>query len=456
MKVNIVISKAQKGEFSNIKLGYTDSNDNEIGVPLNIDFKNLYKFTKQKNGLAFDVFMLGCYVYGIDILLSRKDFSTNGWSRDITVEFPVESTETFNNGKDDLQHLLSFLTGDNWKISFVKREISNLYILKTRGKVYTDDYRKSFKKVSLFSGGLDSLVGIIDHLSSSKDKLILVSHYDSIFKGAKSDQDKVHKILSHKFIRQYHLIQTRVDLSGKDSNGKALNSESTLRSRSFLFLCQGIFVAHSVGNNIGVFIPENGTISLNHPLTPSRRSSCSTRTAHPHYLMKVVNFISKLGLDNTVTNEYETKTKGEMLEQCNDRNTLLETYKSSCSCAKRGTRKDIRDVMYGTNHCGICMPCIYRRVALHKIGIDNEIMGTNIFKPKKYPLKKLPDIPAFLDFMKKIFTVDDIERNLLVNGSLPLEKVTDYAKVVIRTRLEINQWIRDKGSVEIKNILGIK
>jgi hypothetical protein len=98
MKVKIVIPKAQKGEFSKIKLGYTDPEDNEILVPLNIEFENLYMITKQKNGLTFDLFLLGCYVYGIDILLSRKEFSINGWTRDIEVEFPVESPEIFDNG----------------------------------------------------------------------------------------------------------------------------------------------------------------------------------------------------------------------------------------------------------------------------------------------------------------------------------------------------------------------
>jgi 7-cyano-7-deazaguanine synthase in queuosine biosynthesis len=456
MKVSIIISKAQKGEFSKIKLGYTGPDDNEILVPLNIEFENLYKITKQKNGLTFDLFLLGCYVYGIDILLLRKEFSINGWTRDIDVEFPVESPEIFEAGKDDLERLLSFLTGDNWKISFIKRDIKILYILKARGKVFTDEYRKSFNKISLFSGGLDSLVGVINQLSNSKNKLVLVSHYDSIFKGAKSDQDKVHRILLRKYPRRYHLIQTRVDLSGNDSSGNEINTETTLRARSFLFLCQAVFVAHSIGDSLQILIPENGTISLNHPLTPSRRSSCSSRTAHPYYLNKYVDFISNLGLNHSIKNDYETKTKGEMLEECNDRETLLETYKNTCSCAKRGTRKDIRDIMTGTNHCGICMPCIYRRVALHKINLDDEIVGTNILNPKKYPLEKLPDVPAFLDFMKKIFKVEDIEKNLLVNGSLPLNKVEEYANVVIRTRTEIKEWISDKGSIEIKKILGIR
>jgi len=456
MKINIVIPNAQKGEFSRIKLGFADSEGNEVFVPLNIEYENLYKFTRQKSGVALDVFLLGCYVYGIDILLPRKEFSINGWSRDIDVEFPVEFPEVFNVGRTDLEQLLSFLTGDNWSISFAKRENSILYLHKSRGKVYTDVYHNSFKKVSLFSGGLDSLVGVIDQLSNSQDKLVLVSHYDAAFKGSKSDQDKINLNLIQRYKNRYHIIQTRVDLSGHDINGNKLENETTLRSRSFLFLAQAILVSHSIGNDITIFIPENGTISLNHPLTPSRRSSCSTRTAHPYYLKKVEEFISKLGLNHPIINDYEMKTKGQMLEECRDRDTLLATYRDSCSCAKRGTRKDIRDITSGTNHCGICMPCIYRRVALYKIGLDKEIIGTNLFNPIKYPLEKLPDVPAFIDYMRKSLTIEDIEKNLLVNGTLPLEKVSEYADVVKRTRSEIRKWIREKGSIEIKNILGIK
>lgn len=456
MKVNVTTPRARKGNFSEIKLGYKNGKDEDIQVLLNIDFQNLYKFTREKNGIGFDVFLIGCFVYGIDILLPRKDFSVDGWSREIEVEFPVESPDIFNKGKSDLEQLLTFLTGDYWQISFVQRDATiPLYILKSNGKVFRETYRKSHKKVSLFSGGLDSLVGVIDQLVTFKDRIVLVSHYDAAFKGAKSDQDKINEVLCKKY-SHYHLLQTRVDLSGYDVNGNKINNETTLRSRSFLFLCQAIFVAHSIEDGIGILIPENGTISLNHPLTPSRRSSCSTRTAHPYYLIKVVDFVTKLGLDHLIKNEYEMKTKGEMLEECKDNDMLRATYKKSCSCAKRGTRKDIRDVSTGTNHCGICMPCIYRRVALHKIGIDNEVVGTNLFNPQKYPLEKLPDVPAFLDYMRNSLTIEDIEKNLLINGTLPLNKLEQYASVVYRTRDQITDWIRDKGSVEVKNKLGIQ
>ena len=453
MKVNITIPKARKGKFSEIKLGYKNEENEDIQVLLNVDFQNLYEFTREKNGIGFDIFLIGCFVYGIDILLPRKSFSVNGWSREIEVEFPVESLDLFNGGKNELEQLLSFLTGDYWQISFIQRDVTLLFV--NTKKVYSNDYRKSHKRISLFSGGLDSLIGVIDQLAKSKDRMVLVSHYDATFKGAKSDQDKIHKILYKKY-SHYHLLQTRVDLEGYDINGNKINTETTLRSRSFLFLCQAVFVASSIEDGIEILIPENGTISLNHPLTPSRRSSCSTRTAHPYYLIKVIDFISKLGLNHLIKNEYEMKTKGEMLEECIDNDILRATYKKSCSCAKRGTRKDIRDVMTGTNHCGICMPCIYRRVALHRIGVDDEVVGTNLFNPQKYPLEKLPDVPAFLDYMRNPLSIEDIEKNLLINGTLPLDKVEQYASVVYRTRKQILDWIEDKGSVEIKNKLNIQ
>lgn len=56
MKVNITIPKARKGKFSEIKLGYKNEDNEDIQVLLNIDFQNLYKFTRKKNGIGFDVF----------------------------------------------------------------------------------------------------------------------------------------------------------------------------------------------------------------------------------------------------------------------------------------------------------------------------------------------------------------------------------------------------------------
>jgi 7-cyano-7-deazaguanine synthase in queuosine biosynthesis len=236
-------------------------------------------------------------------------------------------------------------------------------------------------------------------------------------------------------------------------NGDKYDKETTLRSRSFLFLSMAVLVADSIDATMPVHIPENGTISLNYPLTPSRRSTCSTRTTHPHFLQLMEAFLQTLGLNHQIVNDYQICTKGEMVECCADRDMLLATYRHSCSCGKRGTRKDIRDDAHAS-HCGVCMPCIYRRAALHKINVS-EIVGTDIFNAQKRGIMDIPDIPALVSYIRKNVSLQEIERGLLVNGPLPLNQVEEYAKVVMRTREEIKQWVRDDASDEVKRLFGV-
>lgn len=451
MKVNISLSHPQTPYgFAGIVLGYGTSEVTEVA--LNIEYRNLFEFTKRQEGLAFDLFVIASLVYGIDILLPRESFGFDGWSREIEVAFPVENTTLFENGKDALEKTLNFLTGDIWTVSFEQRTIKHLYKYGKKQIVYSDPYRESHKVVNLFSGGMDSLIGAINQLHSSTDRVCLVSHTDSMFKGAKKDQEDILKVMCLRY-RHYHHIPTRVDMEKHDVNGNTYDKETTLRSRSFLFLCMAVLVADSIDETMPVHIPENGTISLNYPLTPSRRSTCSTRTTHPHFLMLMEVFLRRIGLNHCIVNDYQTCTKGEMVESCVDREMLLATYRYSCSCGKRGTRKDIRDDAHAS-HCGVCMPCIYRRAALHKINVS-ETVGTDVFNAQKRGVMAIPDMPALVSYIKKDVSLQEIERGLLVNGSLPLAKVEEYAKVVMRTRNEIKHWIRDEASDEVKRLFGV-
>lgn len=451
MRVNISLSPPQNAyEFAGVILSYGISDSTE--VVLNIDYRNLFEFTRRQNGVAFDLFIISSLVYGIDILLPRREIGLDGWSREIVVSFPVERPDLFITGKELLEKTLNFLTGDIWTISFEERLIKRLYKLGKRQKAHCDDYRKKHKVVNLFSGGMDSLIGAINQLHNSNDEVCLVSHTDAMFKGAKTDQKDILEEIKKKYHNYYH-IPTRVDMKKRDVHGHAYNKETTLRSRSFLFLSMAVLVADSIDTTMPVYIPENGTISLNYPLTPSRRSSCSTRTTHPHFLQLMGEFLQTIGLNHPIINDYQMCTKGEMVEKCVDKKLLLATYPYSCSCGKRGTRKDIRDNAHAS-HCGVCMPCIYRRAALHKIGV-RETVGTDIFNAHKRGVMDIPDMPAFVSYMRRNFRTSDIERGLLVNGPLPLDKLGTYAKVVMRTREEIRQWIRDEAPDEVKKLFGL-
>lgn len=451
MKVNVALSRPQTPYgFAGIVLSYGAPDITEVA--LNIKYRKLFEFTKRQEGTAFDLFIIASLVYGIDILIPREKFGYDGWSREIEVAFPVEDPVLFEAGKDALEMTLKFLTGDIWSISFEQRAIKNLYKFGDRQKAYSDTYCKSHKVVNLFSGGMDSLIGAINQLYKTTERVCLVSHTDSMFKGAKSDQEDILEVLRSKY-RHYHYLPTRVDMEKHDVNGKKYDKETTLRSRSFLFLSMAVLVADSIDTAMPVHIPENGTISLNYPLTPSRRSTCSTRTTHPHFFQLMESFLQTIGLNHQIINDYQTCTKGEMVKACADRAMLLATYPYSCSCGKRGTRKDIRDDEHAS-HCGVCMPCVYRRAALHKINVS-EIVGTDIFNTRKREVMNIPDMPALVSYIRKDVSLQEIERGLLVNGPLQLDKLEEYAKVVMRTRDEIKQWVKDEASDEVKRLFGL-
>lgn len=62
-----------------------------------------------------------------------------------------------------------------------------------------------------------------------------------------------------------------------------------------------------------------------------------------------------LGVDVRLTMPYQFKTKGEMLVECADQNTLAQYASNTTSCGRYRT--------YNRTHCGRCVPCMVRKAA---------------------------------------------------------------------------------------------
>jgi len=398
---------------------------------------------------AFDLLLISLFVYCIDKLVLRNHFSVDGWSREIEVCFPVMKVRKWNKVKKQLEKTLSFLSGDYWEISFEKHKLENLYPTeKIRNIVNRVSYDKDeFKAVSLFSGGLDSLVGVIDKLEEFKGqnkKLLLASHFDG-GAGAKSDQERIVPILQKEYKKQFEHIVSGARLI----NNSNIKRESSSRSRSLMFIGIGVYLAHSISPDTPLLIPENGTISLNIPLSPSRRSSCSTRTTHPYFLKLLQGVLKNIGIQNPLINPYQFKTKGELLREF-----------ESVSCGKRGHKRYWDNKGNGVRNCGKCMPCIYRRAALHNIKMDKEVFGIEIFKSTNFDINTgigaTNDINACLSFLKRNHSKKEIARQLLINGPLENSTLYDYAEVVLRTKDELKVWIKSKKNKHYKIRAGVK
>jgi hypothetical protein len=457
MKVSIAINDpARTGEFARTSLSFEDLSGTTRNVDLYISFQSLKDFSNNTTSVAFDLLFISALIYGVDNLLERYQFSIDGWARDIEVCLPVNNLDVWEENRTDFEVLLSFLTGDYWSISFSQIRDQVLFTNKSkRWKSNVPSYQmEEYTFASLFSGGLDSLVGVIDGVLDLRDdhKGLLLSHFDSSSPGPNSDQVRIEHFFSrnNKLKDRYSWIQCVVALDNHDDHGRELVKEASFRSRSLLFVGIGLFCIEALPNCDTLIIPENGTISLNYPLTPSRTSTLSTRTTHPHYIKLLQKLVNNIGLGTKLVNPYQSLTKGELVSNCVDAAVLAASYPLSVSCGKRG-RKMHWDTKHGTSHCGICMPCIYRRAALHKVGLDNQLYGIDIFTTASEICGKY-DFPALFDFLSSALTTEQIRRTLLVAGSLEPDEMDQAAGLVERVREEIKQWIRDKGNDELNRL----
>lgn len=448
MKVTIEIDDPEYGKFSDIKLCYQDLDNtiDKVSLTFNHHVK-VYDFTADFNSIKFDFFLISAIIYGVDNLFNREIYSTDGWARELNVELPVCNLNNWQGNELLLEEILNFLTGDNWTISFRLNNRNNFYIPKNRRSSSIKHYEKEkIKSVSLFSGGLDSLIGVIDELEklNADEKMVFASHFDYKSVGPNGDQTKLYNYLKTQYPDKIYWIQSKLAIGRKKHGGNPITIENNYRSRSLFFIGLGCYI--STTNFL--IIPENGTISINYPLTPSRVSSLSTRTTHPLILEKTQLLLNNCGLDIELKNPYTFDTKGEMFEKCGNQNVLNSIYEKSVSCGKRG-RKQHWTTKIGTEQCGRCMPCIYRRAALNKVGLDQQLYGNDILSVNSLT----NDLPALFSFLNRGITLEQMKRDLLINGSIPFEKLSDYSEMVLRSKEEVLQLFRDKGNTFVKSQL---
>lgn len=452
MRVDIVIDNANYGKFSDLQLCYTDNGVNRK-VPLSfLGYERVFDFSIDFTSIKFDFFLVSAIVYGVDNLLSRAIYSNDGWTRDIEVEFPVNNLVAWRGKEEKLKQILDFLTGDNWQITFREIENVELYQPRTNRRKIPRYEKDTIASVSLFSGGLDSLIGVIDELEklSNDERILLVSHFDSKSPGPNGDQRKLLRDLKVQYPNKIYWVQSKLALSRKDNDGNRVSIENNYRSRSLFFIGLGCYLS-TIDDLI---IPENGTISINYPLTPSRVSSLSTRTTHPYVLKNTQELLIDLGLLTRIHNPYTFKTKGEMFVECSNQTFLQSVFQKSVSCGKRG-RKQNWEVKVGIQECGICMPCIYRRAALNNAGLDNENhYGNFITRADSRSYSK--DLPALINYLRKDISLEKMKRDLLVNGNISIDNLEQYANMVLRSKQEVLKLFRDKGNRFVKSELGIR
>ncbi len=315
------------------------------------DLKKIGVFPSE---IGLDLLVLAAHVHAADTRISRAEQSQDSWTREIRLVVPVSDPSRWNATAPTLKKSLDFLTGDRWTIGFRARPTRFATIAQAAPPTLI---APPFDSVSLFSGGLDSLIGAIDLLEDGATPL-LVSHFGE---GSISDaQGKLFTGLRKQYANS-SFERLRVGMTFKKGLVADVGSEDSTRGRSFLFFALGVFAGSGLGRRFLLRVPENGLIALNVPLDPLRLGSNSTRTTHPYYMARWNDLLCELGIDGEIQNPYWDKTKGEMAATCHNHALLKELAPDSLSCSSPAKARWLR---HSVEHCGYCLPCLIRRAAL--------------------------------------------------------------------------------------------
>jgi 7-cyano-7-deazaguanine synthase in queuosine biosynthesis len=372
---------------------------------------------------GLDLLKVAAAVYCADRLAERP----GTWTRSIQLSVPVREPELWGAVRDQLVEAISFLSGDYWQLD-VRPSAEPV------GR--PSEFAEPVDAVCLFSGGLDSFTGALNLLAECKT-VCLVGHHGA--GQANQAQQGLWRELARRYPGQAILRQFFLQPAAPARDQRrplAAFRELSQRSRSLLFLAAGLTVAAGYGPDVPLYIPENGFIGINVPLTGARAGSLSTRTTHPHFIASFSECVRRIGITNPIVNPFRIMTKGEILADCRDQQTLRELADQTLSCAHP---EAARWAQAEQTNCGYCFPCLIRRASMHHVGLD---------KPETYTYDVLTDNAELAqdkgnDLRALIRSLNQPAKptDVLRNGPVPAEDIAHFAGVYERGRREILAWM---------------
>lgn len=398
---------------------YSNSGRPNISFISNDWLRELKRVNIAPSNLVWDFVTIALSVAASDLSCEREK-SEDGWTRQIELKVYLCNPESWRTQYELLEKAFRFLTGDIWKFEFVNNGVqapNSIIPLEIDADC-----------VSLLSGGMDSLIGAIDLITDGL-KPCFVSQ------EAKGDVEKQIAFTSQLAPSQQHFRwKNPISLSGRN--------ESSTRGRSIIFLGYALLAANTLSkwrtSTVDIYVPENGFISLNIALNSGRLGSLSTKTTHPVFLGLIQDIWNNLGINAKIVTPYQFKTKGEMLQECKNQDLVQSLVCSTTSCGKYLT--------HGRTHCGRCVPCMVRRAAFLKAGMEDSTiykyrdLSNNGFSKTQGPNDVNAVASAYVKYQNK-----GIER--IIGGSLSFS-ATDtrhkYVGVVERGLTELGKLLEEQ------------
>ncbi|MDV4153852.1 MULTISPECIES: 7-cyano-7-deazaguanine synthase [Rhizobium] len=291
---------------------------------------------------TFDVKGFAAKHYDLMVLAAAIEFADRrwrrptSWLRNLHVTIPVIDYASWSRleVQSTLRSAMNFLTGDNWRFTFVKA--TNGSPIGSRQIPLLFDQAKTF--AIAYSNGLDSRA--VSALSGAPAEALCIRVAGT--KQRRMDGDSYF---------------TQIPFRVKGFKGK----ESSFRSRGFQFAAIATIASH-LSNITRIVVPESGQGALGPVLVPLYNIYTDYRN-FPAFFRKMERFTQALlGCSINFEQPRLWSTKGETMTAFLDlpgkkKQHLVNTR--SCWQTRRIVNTDRR------RQCGLCAACLLRRMSLY-------------------------------------------------------------------------------------------
>lgn len=309
-----------------------------------------------------DLLEMAAYIYAADRKTHRGNLDAveyQKWDRSFHFVFLVRDYVFWS--RTDVQASLSdalqFMSGDkNYEFTFQEMGFDPPMSLFDKEEFSIAPDKAT--SIILFSGGLDSLTGVVDRLKNTDENICLISHQSKQPESART-QKKLIEALNQKYNHRCRHFKFFCNLKGERA------VEETQRTRSFLYSAIAFAVAGAFSQS-GFYFYENGITSINFSKRQDLINARASRTTHPKTLGLVEKFLNLFSPDNPVKiyHPYLFKTKTDIVSTLVDLGER-DLISSSVSCSRtfQNTTQN--------SHCGQCSQCIDRRFAMYSSSAED-------------------------------------------------------------------------------------
>ena len=358
-KVSFICNRASHKDLSNPRpLEYHPEHpDRNVNISLASFVRDVFHIPQR----TLDLLELAAYTYAADRLVKRgqkRAVEFHSWSRRIHVRTKVRDLDFWQRSdvREILCECLKFMTGDaEFSFSFEGGHATDPTSLFDREDFQHPSSPRT-TDVTLFSGGLDSLSGVMSSLEGTDRSLVLVSHHSQ--PGVKGVQKRLAKAIEDRYPNRVHHYGFTCTFRGVRA------TEETQRSRSFLYASIGFAICQALGSR-ELKVYENGITSMNLRRREDLANARASRTTHPRAIADLERFLRLVADDNAfkITTPFLWKTKRAVVETLvkSDGGNLIP---SSVSC----THTFIKSA--NATHCGKCFQCLDRRMAMFAGGFN--------------------------------------------------------------------------------------